>query len=86
MKIINGALPFVDALSTVVSVAAMIVSIKMYMEQWLLWIVVDVVTVVMWLVAFLNGNDSVATLIMWMLYLINAIIMQVKWAREAKYA
>ena len=84
LKFINGAMPFVDALSTVVSVAAMIVSIKMYAEQWLLWIIVDAVTVIMWGVAFANGQESVATLVMWMIYLINAVVMQVKWTKEAE--
>lgn len=82
----GGNLPFVDALSTVVSVVAMIVSIKMYMEQWMLWIVVDVVTVIMWAVAFAQGNDSIATLLMWIVYLGNAFIMYFKWRKEAKNA
>lgn len=81
---LNGALPFVDALSTVVSVFAMIISIKMYVEQWLLWIIVDVVTVVMWGVAFAKGNDSIATLLMWIVYLGNAVVMYVKWKKEVK--
>lgn len=84
LKALGGALPFVDALSTVISVVAMIVSIKMYMEQWVLWVIVNVVTVVMWVVAFVNGNESIATLIMWIIYLANAVIMHFKWAREAK--
>ena len=84
LRSLGGALPFVDALSTVVSVVAMVVSVKMYMEQWILWIVVDVVSVVMWAAAFANGNDSIATLLMWIVYLGNAIIMYFKWAKEAK--
>ena len=43
LKALGGALPFVDALSTVASVVAMVISVKMYMEQWVIWIVVDVV-------------------------------------------
>lgn len=82
----GGNLPYVDALSTVVSVVAMIISIKMYMEQWMLWIVVDVVTVIMWGVAFANGNDSIATLLMWIVYLGNAVIMFFKWKKGAKNA
>ena len=58
---LGGALPFVYALSTMVSIVAMIVSIKMFVEQWMLWIIVDVVTVVMWAVAFAKGKDSIAT-------------------------
>ena len=84
LKILKGNLPFVDALSTVVSVVAMIISIGMYVEQWILWIVVDIVTVFMWYKAFSAGNDSIATLLMWIVYLGNAIIMYFKWAKEAK--
>lgn len=79
----GGTLPYVDALSTVVSVVAMIVSIKRYMEQWILWIFVDIVTVIMWAYAFMNGTDSIATLMMWIIYLGNAIIMYWKWKKEA---
>ena len=53
----------------------MIISIKMYAEQWILWIVVDVVTVIMWAIAFAQGNDSIATLLMWIVYLGNAVVM-----------
>lgn len=84
LKWLGGTLPFIDALSTVVSVVAMIVSIKMYAEQWILWIVVDVVTVIMWAIAFAQGNDSIATLLMWIVYLGNAVVMYVKWIKEAK--
>jgi nicotinamide mononucleotide transporter len=84
LKVLGGTLPYVDALSTVVSVAAMILSVRMYAEQWILWIIVDVVTVIMWGFAFLKGNDSIATLVMWMVYLVNAVLMYVKWTKEAK--
>ena len=83
LRALGGELPFVDSLSTVASVAAMIISVWMYMEQWAIWIVVDVVTVAMWAWAFMHGNESIATLLMWVVYLINAVIMHIKWSREA---
>lgn len=85
LKYIGGNLPFVDSFSTVVSVVAMIISIKMFAEQWLLWIAVDVVTVFMWGYAFfVQGDESIATLLMWIVYLLNAIIMYIKWLKEAR--
>ena len=39
LQVLNGNLPFVDALGTVVAVVGMYISIKMYAEQWLLWII-----------------------------------------------
>ena len=84
LRTLGGALPFVDALSTVASVVAMVISVRMYMEQWIIWIIVDVVTVIMWAAAFANGNESMATLLMWVVYLGNAVIMYFKWAKEAE--
>ena len=84
LRALGGSLPFVDALSTVASVVAMMVSVKMFTEQWVIWIIVDIITVVMWAVAFANGSESVATLLMWIVYLGNAVIMYFKWMKEAK--
>ncbi|WP_296866504.1 nicotinamide riboside transporter PnuC [uncultured Methanobrevibacter sp.] len=80
---LNGNLPFVDALSTVVAIIALYISIKMYTEQWLLWIIVNIVTVIMWIYALNNGNGSVVILIMTLIYLINSIIMYFKWKNES---
>lgn len=84
LKKIGGNLPFVDSMSTVLSIVAQILCVKRYMEQWVIWIVVDVVTVIMWAVNFANGGESIATLIMWSIYLLNAIFMFVKWYRASK--
>lgn len=86
LKKLGGELPFVDSMSTVLSIVAMILSVKRYMEQWILWIVVDVVTIVMWAIVFARNGESIATLIMWSVYLLNAIFMFVKWYRESKAA
>ena len=83
LQLLGGNMPYVDALSTVVSVVAMMISVKMYMEQWMLWILVDIVTIIMWGVQFYHGSDSIATLLMWIVYLGNAVIMYVKWGKEA---
>ncbi len=82
LKFLGDALPFIDSFTTVSSVVAMIISVKMYSEQWWLWIAVDIFSTIMWLITFLNGNESIATLLMWIVYLGNAIIMCVKWEKE----
>lgn len=84
LKKLGGQMPFVDSMSTVLSVVAQLLCIKRYMEQWIIWIVVNVVTIVMWAVVFVQGGESIATLIMWSVYLINAIIMFVNWFKETK--
>ena len=86
LKHMGDALPFIDAFTTAASVITMIVSVWMYVEQWLIWIAIDVMTVAMWYIAFRNENDSIATLLMWVVYLGNAIIMYFKWKKEADHA
>ena len=84
LKIMGDAMPFVDAFTTVSSVAAMIISVKMFAEQWWIWIAIDIFSVYMWYVDFSKGSDNMATLLMWAVYLGNAIIMTVKWERECR--
>lgn len=84
LKNMGDAMPFIDAFTTVTSVVAMIVSVKMFAEQWWIWVVVDIVTVYMWFVSFIQGQENIATLIMWMVYLVNAVIMLIKWEKEAR--
>lgn len=80
---LGDAMPFVDSFTTVSSVIAMIISVKMFAEQWWIWVAVDVFSVYMWWCNFANGSDNMATLLMWVIYLGNAIIMLAKWEKEA---
>lgn len=84
LNYLGDAMPFVDSFTTVSSVVAMIVSVKMFAEQWWIWVAVDIFSVYMWWCDFRSGSDNMATLLMWIVYLGNAIIMLVKWEREAK--
>ena len=84
LKTLGDAMPFIDAFTTVASVAAMIISVRMYAEQWWIWVAVDVVSVYMWWCAFRVGNDNMATLLMWVIYLLNAVIMLIRWEKEAR--
>ena len=84
LKKLGDAMPVVDSFTTVSSVAAMIVSVKMFAEQWWIWIAVDVFTVYMWACNFIEGNENMATLLMWIVYLGNAVIMCIKWEKEIR--
>ncbi len=84
LRRMGDALPFIDSFTTAASVITLIISIKMYSEQWLIWLVVDAVSVYMWWVDFVQGNGNIATLLMWVVYVILAVVMFVKWENEAK--
>ncbi len=83
LKSIGGNLPYLDSLSNILSLAAMYLSVKRYAEQWVMWIIIDVVTVAMWVIAVSAGSKDIATLLMWSVYLINAIYGYVKWNKNS---
>ena len=83
-KMFGGNLPFVDALSTTVSIVAMIVSINRYTEQWILWLIVNTVSIGLWSYNFfITGGEDIATLVMWIIYWLNALISYIKWRKES---
>jgi len=84
LKMIKGSLPFIDSTSTVLSIIAMILMVRLYMEQWILWIIVDVVSIIMWVVVLMKGGNDIAILIMWTAYLVNAVYGLVNWIKLYK--
>lgn len=81
LKKLNDPMPFIDSFTTVASVFAMWLSCKRFMEQWYLWISVDIVSVYMWWTRYSIGGDNIATLLMWIIFLINAIYGFIKWRK-----
>ena len=77
-------MPVVDSITTVLSVAAMILTVKRCSEQWFLWTVVNVVSIYMWYKVYQTGEGSAAVLMMWILSLINGIMFYCLWQREIK--
>lgn len=79
LKTLGGAMPHIDALSTVLSIIAMLLMAFRFFEQWILWIVVDVVTIILWFVVMANGGNDVSILLMWVAYLVNAVYGLYNW-------
>jgi nicotinamide mononucleotide transporter len=76
--------PFFDSCSTVLSVIAMVLMIYRYREQWILWIIVDIVSVAMWALRLGDGIEGApAMLVMWSAYLVNAFYGWYKWNKLA---
>ncbi len=76
---LNGNATLLDSMSTVLSLAANALMVLRYREQWALWIIVDIVTVVMWAIA----GDMLMT-IMWAIYLVNAVYGLIVWTGLSK--
>ncbi len=84
LKLLGGNLPWVDSASTVLSIAAQFLMIKRFAEQWVMWILVNIASIIMWVVALMDGKSNVAVLLMWIVYLANSIIMYIKWYKESR--
>ncbi len=82
LKQLGGNLPYIDSLSTVVSVVAQVLAVKRLTEQWSLWTIVNGVTVIMWIASFINTGTGIAMIAMWAVYLITGIIMLERWNKE----
>ena len=76
--------PLLDAATTVISVSAMILTLKRCIEQWLLWTLVNGLSVVMWLQVFRADGNSIATLLWWIIMLVTGMIFFIQWYREIR--
>lgn len=66
--------PFKDSATTVLSIVAQALMALAFMEQWALWIVNNVISVIMWCVCVSRGDAHAGVMvIMWIFYLLNSI-------------
>jgi len=79
--------PFIDATTNVLSVVATLLMMWRYKEQWLLYILINIVTIVMWYLRFRAGGEAGDLMIvMWLLFLLNSIFGYWRWHVETKLA
>ena len=66
--------PFKDSTTTVLSIVAQALMALAFMEQWVLWIITNIVSVCMWIICVTRGEAHAAVMvIMWSFYLLNSI-------------
>lgn len=84
LKSIGGDFVLIDATTTSLSLVATILMMYRYSEQWLVWILVNIASVILWINAFIAGDSSGMTMIvMWSAYLFNAIYGYINWRKMA---
>lgn len=79
LYLLGGSSPLLDSASTCISIVANLLMLLRYREQWLLWIIIDVITVIMWMTV----KDYVMVT-MWTVYLINAVNGYYQWTKMSK--
>ena len=66
--------PFKDSTTTVLSIVAQALMALAFMEQWALWIITNIVSVIMWTVCLVRGEAHAGVMvIMWVFYLLNSL-------------
>jgi nicotinamide mononucleotide transporter len=77
--------PYLDSATNVLSITATILMTWRFKEQWLAYITLDVITIVMWTMRALAGSpEGVLMVVMWTAYLINALYGYHVWAVGAR--
>jgi nicotinamide mononucleotide transporter len=84
LRYLKDSNPFMDAVTTILSMAAMFMMIRIYAEQWYLWITINVISIVMWIVQIGKVPYAGMMIIMWTFYLINSINGLVLWLKDSK--
>ena len=66
--------PFKDSATTVLSIVAQALMALAFMEQWVLWIITNIISVAMWAICVARGEAHAAVMvIMWFFYLLNSL-------------
>lgn len=80
--------PILDASTEILQILAQIFMILAFAEQWILWILTNIITVIMWIIVIVadpsSASWSVPTLIMWIAYLVNSGYGYYNWRKGAK--
>lgn len=74
LKYLGDPQPFKDSATTVLSIVAQALMALAFMEQWALWIITNVISVIMWGVCVARGEAHAGVMvIMWVFYLLNSV-------------
>lgn len=76
--------PFIDATTNLLSIVATILMVKRYREQWMVYIALNIFTIIMWGIRTVAGSpDGIIMVVMWSAYLINAFYGLYTWSKGA---
>lgn len=84
LRLCGGSRPLCDALTNVLSVVAMVLTVRRCAEQWAMWIAVDLIEVFMWFQVWRSDGNSISLLLMWLLFLANGLYLRRVWLRDAR--
>ena len=84
ISIYGGKSPIIDGITSTLSILGMYLTVRRCIEQWIIWLIVNGLSFVMWLKICLAGEKVFSTVLMWGVYFILAIIFYFTWHKELK--
>ena len=82
---INAQQVRLDSAAVVLSIAAQLLMLGRFAEQWILWIAVNVLTISLWVATLIqSGGNDWALVAMWTAFLVNSVYGYVNWRKLSK--
>lgn len=78
----NDIHPILDGITSVLSIFGVFLTVRRVIEQWYVWIIVNALSLLMWIYVALSGQHVWATVIMWAVYLFLGFYFCINWKKE----
>ena len=83
VSLLKGSMPGLDSATAILSVLATYLMMVRYAEQWLIWLLVNTVAIVMWVQATIQHQGAgSAILAMWVTFWLNSLYGWYKWRKN----
>ena len=79
---LGGNVAIIDATTTVLSIIGVYLMTKQYIEQWYVWLIVNTVSTILWVISLSEGAGNFATLFMWVIYVLNSLFGLYSWKKK----
>lgn len=81
---LNDTHPILDSITAIFSVAGMYLTVRRAIEQWLFWMVVNGLSLIMWVAVAMSGARVYSTIAMWAVYLFLVFYFYYDWKKDLK--
>ena len=76
--------PIIDSITTILSLLGMYLTVKRAIEQWIIWTIVNFLSIIMWVCVATSGQKVYSTIIMWCVYFVLGLYFYYKWNKEIR--
>ena len=84
LHIFKDSHPIIDSITTILSLLGMYLTVKRAIEQWIIWTIVNFLSIIMWVCVATSGQKVYSTIIMWCVYFVLGLYFYYKWNKEIR--